>query len=272
MHPWAVEEVFLRPAATVAVSALVPLGTARLLRAMLRGPALATGGVVVRASEVAVAALAGATALGPALIAQRHAWPSVAFGAACALVALASGTLARRRPSARREAAHGAAEQHARGLGAFVGAVIAIMLAASALAPYTATAIDPADAPSASASSARWRLRIDPWDSAAMLASGWAARRSGAYARALAWAREARAHGASAADVLELEAEVHAARGDCDRARTLFDQALAARAAAAFELPLVRPLELGGYHLPPTLVTGCGAESESEDGPERARH
>lgn len=252
MEPWAIEEVLLRPAATLLACAVVPLATPRLLGRILGGgSASRTAGWIVRPTEVALAALAGASALGPALIARPGGWMAGGFAALCASVAFASGWLARRR----RRAANG---PEGRGLGVAVGAVTASILVALTLAPRTVTAIPPRDAPNAGESAARWRLRVDPWDPVAMIAAGWAARRREAHPRAAAWAAEARAHGANEADVLELEAEIHAARGECAQAQARFDEALRVRAEAAFAAPLAAPLELGGYHLPPTLISECG--------------
>lgn len=251
MSPWAIEEVFLRPAATLVACALLPIASAAVLRRILGGGAgLRAASRIVRAAEIGMATLAGLTALGPALLDRPRGWESVAFALACALVALGAGAVARRRspPSA---AEHGAR------LGIAVGLVTASTLIALVLAPWAVTRIAPSDATRASESAARWRLRVDPWDPAAMLASGWAARRRDAYARALAWAEAAREHGASEAAALELEAEVLAARGQCERARARFDEALRARTEAAFADPLAAPLELGGYHLPPSLLTEC---------------
>jgi hypothetical protein len=250
MEPWAIEEALLRPAATLIGSALVPLATARLVRGLARGgAALRTADRTVRGTEVALAGLAGATALGPALVARAVGWESAAFAIASACVALGAGQLARRRRTE-------GTEQGAR-LGVAIGLVISTTLAALVLAPWTITAI--ADAPAASDPEARWRLRVDPWDPVAMLAAGWSARRRESYPRALAWAAEAREHGASEPAVLELEAEIFAARGECEQAHARFDQALRARAEAAFADPLAAPLELGGYHLPPSLLTECEA-------------
>lgn len=250
MEPWVIEEALLRPAATLIGSALVPLATARLVGALARGGAARrTADRTVRGAETGLAALAGWTALGPALIDARLGWESAAFAIACAAVAFASGHLARRRVPE-------GPEQSAR-LGVAIGLVVSLTISALVLAPWTITRI--ADAPAASDAEAHWRLRVDPWDPVAMLAAGWSARRRESYPRALAWAAEAREHGASEAATLELEAEIFAARGECERAHALFDQALRARAEAAFADPLAAPLELGGYRLPPSLLTECEA-------------
>ena len=227
MGPWAIEEVLLRPAATLIACALVPLATARVVRGLARGgAALRAASGIVRVTEVALAALAGLTALGPVLISAALGVESAAFALVCAGAALASGHLARRRlvEGTVEGAAQGA------GLGVVIGMLVAATLAALVLAPWTVTRIT--DAPAASEAAARWRLRVDPWDPVAMIASGWSARRREAYSRALAWAAEARAHGASEASALELEAEIFAARGQCERAHARFDEALRARAEA----------------------------------------
>jgi Zn-dependent protease with chaperone function len=119
------------------------------------------------------------------------------------------------------------------------------------------TAIPRESAPLAGAGAARWRLRVDPWDSVAMLAMAWASRRDGDLSRAEAQARMAERMGAPVAERLELEAEILAARKRCDEAHARFAEALRWRAAVVFEDPLSRPLALGGWYLPPTLVSGC---------------
>ncbi len=98
------------------------------------------------------------------------------------------------------------------------------------------------------------RLRVDPWDGGATLALAWQARRREDLERAEAYATEAARLGAAAPALLELEAELWAARGDCARAEETFDRALAARVVD----PLETSLELGGYRIPPTLMTECG--------------
>lgn len=144
-------------------------------------------------------------------------------------------------------------------VGWLVGATLGIALAAAAALPALLTPITEEEATGASQSAARWRLRVDPWDAEAMLASAWAASRRDDLRHARAQLEEARRMGLAPAPGLELEAELAAAEGDCAAARALFDRALTARAEEAFEQDaLAEPLQLGGYHLPPTMVTECG--------------
>jgi hypothetical protein len=151
--------------------------------------------------------------------------------------------------------------------GVVAGVLVSAALVAGAWGLDAATAVDLDAAPLAGAGPARWRLRLDPWDPSAMLALAWATRRDEDLGRAERQLRVAAYLGVPPADRLELEAELLAARGECDAARARFDEALAARADRAFEAPL-EPLELGGWHLPPTLVTECGYgldETSEED-------
>jgi hypothetical protein len=139
-----------------------------------------------------------------------------------------------------------------------VGALVGLLLVGAAAGAELATRIELDQVVRATDARVRWRLRVQPWDPRAMLAAGWSARRREAFPRARAWVEAARAHGAPEADALELEAELLAAAGDCAGARTTFDRALRARTEAAFTDPLAAPLALGGFRLPPTLVTACG--------------
>ncbi len=149
--------------------------------------------------------------------------------------------------------------------GWIVGATLGGAIACAAALPVLVTPIAIAEAPTTSGSSAYWRLRVDPWDATAMLAAAWAASAREEPRRARAQLEEARRMGLTEAPALELEAELAATRGDCDGARALFDRALRARALEAFdEDALAEPLLLGGYHLPPTMVTECGALEELE--------
>lgn len=142
--------------------------------------------------------------------------------------------------------------------GYVVGSLLAALIGALMLGAWSATRIELDRVVEAGEEASRWRLRVDPWDATAMLAAGWGARARSADRRAQEWADEARRGGAPEAAVLELEAELRAARGDCEAARATFDRALAARAQAAFSDPLASPLPLGGFRLPPTLTTACG--------------
>ncbi len=149
-----------------------------------------------------------------------------------------------------------------RRIGALTGVVVALSVIAAPFAAEATTEIAPTEVADAGDGAARWRLRVDPWDATAMLAAGWAARSRGEYERALSWARDAGELGAAEGAALELTAEVQAARGDCEAARATFDRALAARMAAVFADPLTTRISLGGYRLPPSLVTECGGVSD----------
>lgn len=141
--------------------------------------------------------------------------------------------------------------------GTIVGLAVGGAMVLAFFAVERMTRIDLAEAPIAGASAARWRLRADPWDASAMLAWAWATRREEDLGLAEAQLAVASWMGLPGAERMELEAELLAARGDCAGARARFDEALAARARRAFEEPWA-PLELGGWHLPPTLVLECG--------------
>ncbi len=250
MQPWAIEEIWLRPAATLLACALVPLATLRILSAVLGGRGSREGAFVLTAVEAPLAFVAGAGALGPALVEAPFGIAGLAFGALCGGVALAVKI-----PRARRLEP----EPRRRGAAIAVGLTMGLTLAAGGLAARALSAIEQDEAWAAGDAAARWRLRVEPWDPLAMIAAGWAVRERSAE-RALAWAREARRLGGPEASVLELEAEVFASRGECERARAAFDRALAARAEAAFQDPLGERLELGGYRLPPSLLAECGDE------------
>lgn len=143
-------------------------------------------------------------------------------------------------------------------------AVSALLIAATAIA-YVGTAIELEDAPLAGDEAAWRRLRVDPWDGSAMLAAAWATRRQEDLELAEAQLALAAGLGVPAAEVMELEAELFATRGECDAARARFDEALRERARRAFDEPW-RPLELGGWHLPPSLVTECGYGAGEQEG------
>lgn len=145
-----------------------------------------------------------------------------------------------------------------RGAGLAAGGLIAIGLVALPAGADALTRIDPGTEANASVAAATWRLRVEPWDGSALLALAWAAARESDPTIARARADAARRLGARESDVLELDAELLAAGGRCPEARARFDEALAARARERFAAGLWEPLELGGYHLPPALVSECG--------------
>jgi hypothetical protein len=128
------------------------------------------------------------------------------------------------------------------------------------LAPLVAdhlTRLVPAEASSTSVDQASQRLLVRPRDPTALIALAWSDTRHGHFDRAERTLRAT--SGAHEIDVLELEAELLAARGDCPRARAKYDRALRVRTLARFERDVFeRQLELGGYAMPTRLVHRCG--------------
>lgn len=297
MEAWPIEEAYgVRPVGSLLLVAALPfLSRALLARLVDDPPTLARALAPVRATHLGLAFVIGGTALGPmlaeasgglashaaaflatAVIAaadQRASGPGdpkgiiAGVGAAllvcgvlgalglpygipvgAALVTLGGGLAYRPR---------GPVPDTTTAFGWFLGGAASLLLVAAIGAPVPLTEIAPEDAPYHG--DATWRLRVDPWDATAMLANGWAARERQELSRALASAREAVRMGGALGPSLELEAELLAARGDCEAARATFDRAIRARASASFEDDaLAAPLVLGGYRLPPTLVTECG--------------
>jgi Zn-dependent protease with chaperone function len=152
-----------------------------------------------------------------------------------------------------------------RRLGLAAGLAGSAVLVLAMLGASEATEIAPREVPTAGLDAARWRLRIDPWDADAVLALAWATRGDEDLSRATRLVELARRIGAPDAERMELEAEILAARGECEQARALFDRSLEARAVRAMA-DQESALELGGWHIPPTLVRDCryGAVSPSD--------
>ncbi len=142
-------------------------------------------------------------------------------------------------------------------LGTIAALLVAVASVAGCVFADRASTISLADVPNAGGRAAQWRLRVNPWDARAIVALGWSARQTQDLERAERLAAMSRAIGGPVPEGLELASEVLAARGECASARERFEQALAAHAARSFSAPDSR-LMLGGWHLPPTLVTRCG--------------
>ena len=142
-------------------------------------------------------------------------------------------------------------------IGVVAGLALGAVLGVLAYGASTLTTIEPGSIAMLDASAALRRQRIDPWDPNAMLALGWASRRDEAFAEADARIEAAEWLGAPRPEVYEARAELAAARGHCEEADALFDESISARSMAAFETDPFAPLELGGWHLPPSLVSEC---------------
>lgn len=148
----------------------------------------------------------------------------------------------------------------ARKSGVLVALATLALIGGAATAVELSTDVTTQDAAVTSEDAARWRMRIDPWDSDAMMALAWRARDAEALDRAQARAGLAAQMGPDAARYYELWAELHAARGDCQAARESFRRSMSERATGALDDALDRPLSLGGFRLPPTLVSRCGLD------------
>jgi hypothetical protein len=142
--------------------------------------------------------------------------------------------------------------------------IVGIGLVALPVLADVATQIERGTEPTTSATAATWRLRLDPWDASAMLALAWHAALAGDPSMAQARESVARRLGAAPSDAMELDAELLAREGRCDEARARFDDALRARASERFADGAWQPLPLGGYHLPPSLVSECGLGSDPD--------
>lgn len=116
------------------------------------------------------------------------------------------------------------------------------------------TQLRPEDVSTTGHAAAWRRLHIDPWDARAVLALAWNARRQEDLERAEAYRAQAIELGVETYLALELRAELEATQGDCEAARATFDEALASRVID----PLLVSMELGGYTVPPALITDCG--------------
>jgi len=240
--PW--DERWLPVALPVLAVVLAALGVRSLVARLAPNDRRA-----VLASAVGLAlfgGLAGHDALGPDLAGAMHVTLGWAVGGFLALV---GAGLALRRIEAPEPGS----------LAAMVlGLAVGIAPAAAWLAAEHALAFD--DVREVTESRAQWRRRMAPGDATAWLALALVARARDENDHALAMAEVAETLSPDderfRAELLELRSDVLAARGRCDEARALFDEALAARARAAmdaFDLDLSR-----SYRLPRALAAECG--------------
>jgi len=111
------------------------------------------------------------------------------------------------------------------------------------------------------------RLQLNPRDPEANLLMAWYERDRDAFADALRRADTARQLGADEPLVLQVESEILAARGDCAGAQATFDRALVSMAERALDAALEENLSLGGFSLPPTLISHCGVSVPGTNAP-----
>jgi tetratricopeptide (TPR) repeat protein len=191
---------------------------------------------------------AGHDAFGPDLGGDAHRALGWAFGALLALIG--AGLTLRRGEEAGR----------GRVAAMVLGFALGVLPAAVWLAAERALVFEDVD--EVGEERARWARRLTPNEGRPWLALALSARGRDQNEHALAMADVAEGlrpdDDRFQARILELRADVHAARGDCERARALFDEALEARARAAMES---LDLDLSeAYRLPPALAAECGLE------------
>lgn len=240
--PW--DERWLPVVLPVLVVAIAALGVRSLLARLAPNDHRA-----VLASALGLAlfgGLAGHDALGPDIGGASHVGLGWALGGFLALV---GAGLAMRRVE----------EPDASGIAPVVlGFAMGIAPAVAWLAAEQALAFE--SPREVSESRAQWRRRMAPNDPQAWLALALVARSREENDHAMAMAAVAEAlepdDDRFQAELLELRSDVAASRGECDEARALFDEALAARARAAIE---DLDLDLSqSYRLPRALAAECG--------------
>lgn len=190
---------------------------------------------------------AGHDALGPDIAGDSREALGLAFGGALAL--LGAGLTLRHQNEGQNEG---------RVATVVFGFALGLVPAAGWLLAEQATFF--VDVDEVSQRRAQWRRRLAPNDSRAWLALAVQARRREQNEHALAMAAIAEelapADDRFHARILELRSAVHAAEGECDEARALFQEALEARARAAMES---LDLDLSeSYRMPPALAAECG--------------
>ncbi len=243
MDPIPIEEAWLRPIVSWALSCLTPI-------AMHRALAKSSSAWLVEPAAMALAWFLGRTALGPYWTDTPNGFAHHLAAIFCVLAAFVASRMSRR--SIEKPEAPPEISTHSNRWPGII--IVAILILGIAIVRFTR--IDSSEIPYADQSAITWRLRIDPWDNHAWLAAAWAARERNDLALARAQLELAIELGAPLPESLELESELHAASGNCTLARERFEESLSARAARAFETS--SELELGGWHLPRTLVSRCG--------------
>ncbi len=257
LYPWPIEEALFRPVVSLLLAALVPLA---LHRAVVFALTFAREGTAERQHRGGVVAIGcvgglgayavGLTAIGPAWTDTSRGAAAHVSGLACALVTLLAAVVVWRR--SRLGPISTFYQRAAWAQPVPTGLMLLLAVIGWLAVDITRMADDEAEIVSVDET---WRrLRIHPWDGTATLALSWQARRREDLERADAYADEAERMGVASPALLELRAELLAARGDCAAARETFDEALSARVVD----PLAVSLELGGYRIPPTLLTECG--------------
>ncbi len=233
--------------APIALACILALGLPPLLRVVLAtivgdGPVLESASVGAALGLGVCLAAVSHRAIGPTFVATPTAsWP---FAAAVVTFGLAS--LLRPCRPRRPHLARGPL---------LVGLLVGALPATATFGLQRSVSVGERQLMNVDEARAWWRIRLDPWDPNALLALAWAAQRRDE-TNPLAGLRAARAEslGARISEVRTLEATLRAAAGACEDARSLFDEALRARAREALDRN--EPLDLD-YPLPETLIRHC---------------
>jgi len=258
-------DALVGPAAMVALWALLPQLTGRLVRAVLgvrgdtappeRGADLRLAYGLLDASQMVVAFRMGRHALGPELVPIPEGPASLAFGLLLALVAWRSLRATRPSPWPDRAASRGPV-----GGGVLLGIALGAGLFGGHAAIELETALSEAEVETVPAERARFRLLLDPWDPLATLGLAWACVGSEEIERARELLEAAAIRGAPSEQRLRLRTALEATAGNCPAAHAAFETWLTEHAAHAFagERILHERLSLESFQPPAAYLSRCG--------------
>lgn len=253
MAGFPIEEALVAPVLATAAALVIPRASRALARRFLPTEARSAANVGATIGALSAVVALGVDSLGPALVDARH-WSWVLV-AALVLLVIAHGVQS-----------WGARDERARPSPSIDGPAMEGNTKRGGSIPLSAILVTSAlgIAVALGAIAARrvvvhadpwWSIRLAPWRAEAYLEAGWSlASESPERAEALMTIGE-RA-GVRASDATRLRSELAAVAGDCDRARTLYEQAIVEHARESLEA--WERLELGALPVPEQLALRCG--------------